>query len=110
MPDEFYVVLKGEVGIFPLRLDEVIARELAVVRILRGVIKRTELADLLVVRSEHISLLPQLKQLSPEDQQFISSFSQVTADKVIFKVGYLEEKLGNLPPSVLEDPAFFTAV
>lgn len=110
MSDEFYIVLKGEVGIFPLRLDEVIAKELAIVRTLRSLIKRTELNDLPVVKSEQIYLIPQIRQLSPEEQLFISFISKITSEKVTFKVSYLEGKLGVLPPAALEDPNFFTSV
>jgi hypothetical protein len=107
-PDEFYIVLNGDVGIFIPRTDDEISRETIALNTLRSMARDAELGS--EVEFEAFSTRLNLVKLSIEDQKFISHISKFTENTVTFKVYYLEEKLGRLPLKMLENEAFFNTV
>ena len=46
-------------------------------------------------------------KLDSDDRDFLACISRIEADKVYFKISYLEQKLGKLPHEVFELPDFF---
>lgn len=108
IPDEFYIVLNGDVGIFIPRTDEEISRETKVLNALRLMAREAELGN--DVEFEMFSTMRDLRRMPADDQNYIHQISKFTENTVTFKVLYLEEKLGCLPSKMLENPVFFNSV
>lgn len=105
--NEFYILLDGEVGIFPLRLDDVMLKELNMLNNIREFIKQAGLQG--EVTMAQIAKL-QLGTLPPEDQKFAHNIKQITESSVVFTSGYLQEKLGDLPYEMLYSDIFYNSV
>ena len=100
-------MLEGEVGIFPLRLDDVMIKELNMLNQLRALVRQAGLVG--EVTSIHIGKLS-LLSLSTEEQKYAANIRQLTDDSVVFTASYLQEKLGDLPYELLYDPIFYNSV
>ena len=107
MADEFYILLDGEVGIFPLRLDDVMLKELKVIEQVREVAKQAQFEG--EITSIQILKIP-IPSLSPEESKLVSSIRTLTSDSVVFSYPYLQEKLGELPEEMLYNEIFYNSV
>lgn len=108
IPDEFYIVLNGDVGIFIPRTDDEISRETKALNTLRSMAKDAELGT--EVEFEMFSTMLGMRSMPADDLNYIHQISKFTANTVTFKVLYLEEKLGCLPTKMPENPVFFNSV
>jgi hypothetical protein len=107
MANEFYILLDGEIGIFTLRLDESMTRELAVVNQIRNAVKQGNL------QAENISVqLAKVKlgTLTAEEQKFVNNIRQLDDTKVLYTATYLQEKLGDLSYDMLYNELFYNSV
>ena len=104
-PDEFYIVLSGEVGIFPPRLDELMLKESNVLETVKTVMKNGD--EPLNAEIESILNVVDMNRFNPEEKEFLHHIKRIKDNKIVFKNSYLTKKLGNLPDSALELPEFY---
>jgi CRP-like cAMP-binding protein len=104
-PSEFYIVLSGEVGIFPPRLDELINKESKVLETIKKVLSPD--GSPLNVHIEQVLSLVDINRFSLEEREFLVNILRFDQSKVVFKVGYLRRKLGDLPDSALMAADFY---
>jgi len=107
MANEFYILLDGEIGIFTLRLDESMTRELAILNQIRNAVKQGNL------QAENISVQlakEKLGTLTAEEQKFVNNIRQLDDTKVQYTATYLQEKLGDLSYDMLYNELFYNSV
>lgn len=105
MPNEFYIILSGEVGIYPPRLDELITKEGKIIEKLKFSMGKT--GENLTMEFADISLYADWNKMDPEEKEFCHNIRKFEDGKVSFKSTYLEKKLGALPEEILRAPEFY---
>lgn len=108
MANEFYIVLSGDVGIYIMRPEQTMDSEYLLLSNIRQIVKHAGYDH--EVDCEVFGGIPDLYRLDQDGLNFLSKISKLTPTRVVFKVFYLEEKLGCLPPKVLDNELFFNSV
>lgn len=106
LPNEFYIVLGGEVGIFPPRLDEYVARESKSIERIKALLK-VPADQQLTISGDAVYGNADVGKLENEDRDFLAQILKFEKDKVTFKLGYLQRKLGVMPEDTYELPDFY---
>lgn len=108
MANEFYIVLSGEIGIYLLRLDEVIAKEVEVLNSIRSMIKKSKLGNDLL--AEQLDKVVDMRAIPQDHVEFVQGISRITETRVFFNTNFLKERLGDLPDETLLYEGFYNAV
>lgn len=104
-PSEFYIVLSGEVGIFPPRLDELITKESRVLETIKKVLSPD--GSPLNLHIEQVLNLVDINRFMLEEREFLVNILKFDNNKVVFKPAYLRKKLGELPEWALSAADFY---
>lgn len=107
MPNEFYIILSGEVGIFVPRRDEVIQKESGLLEMLKSCLNPPEEKPWFAETEIIEEAVKSMSFEAPEDREFMQGIRKIANGKIIFKVPYLETKLGVLPSIHYEGDDYF---
>lgn len=105
VPNEFYIVLSGAVGIFSQRDAAIIEKEGKIVEKIKNVLKKYSGKT----SSEYNDYGRDFDfdKLEQEEREYLNCLRKVGEDGIIFNSKYLEDKLGNLPSTLYESSDFF---
>lgn len=98
--------MSGKVGIFPPRLDEHVAKEAKSIQNIKTLLKIPP-TEKMTLTGDQVYGRIDLGKLDPADNEFLSTVRNFENDRVQFKISYLEQKLGELPPECYELEDFF---
>jgi hypothetical protein len=110
LPNEFWIVLSGEVGIFPPRLDDIIHRETKIFEKIKHALGFTTSFVIENIDAESLYVSVDFSKLDVEDREFLSHIRRIENDVIKFKHSYLVKKLGDLPDKVAEAKELFNHV
>lgn len=110
LPNEFWIVLSGEVGIFPPRLDEIVHRETKIFEKIKHALGYPLNVPIENIDAETLYVAADFSKLDAEDREFLSNIRRIENDYIKFKHNYLLKKLGDLPDKVTEGHEMFNHV
>jgi CRP-like cAMP-binding protein len=100
-PKDFFIVLKGEVGVFIPRTYTDQKREAVFLDKLITTLGRREVFE------EEIIMYVKTKSLEKKEKEFLAHVKYIQSGKVIFYPEYLSKKIGGLSKKELEDTSLF---
>lgn len=92
---EFFIVLKGQVGIYLPRNPDILKQELEILPKLKKALNKPENGPV-TVDDSLLSGLARLASFTPAEQDFLANVSAIRSDKLYFKSSFLRAKFGAL--------------
>jgi len=102
LPNEFWIVLSGEVGIFTPRLEDEVGLETKIFEKIRHALGYPSGVPIENIDSEMIYMAADFSKLDSQDRDFLSHIRKIEDNVIKFKHAYLVARLGDLPDSVLD--------
>lgn len=110
LPNEFWIVLSGEVGIFTPRLEDEVAQETKIFEKIRHALGYPSGVPIENIDSDMIYMAADFSKLDSQDRDFLSHIRKIENNVIKFKHAYLGTRLGDLPDSVLDAQEMFNHV
>lgn len=110
LPNEFWIVLSGEVGIFTPRLEDEVVVETKTFEKIRQALGYPAGVPIEGMDSDTIYMAADFSKLDSQDRDLLSHIRRIENNVMKFKHSYLNARLGDLPDSVLDSQEMFNHV